>query len=619
MVAPMGFYKVLTLVSVLAATTATGLTTTTTTPSAAVLAGNCAADAAHIQALAATATFCTDIHDILQLAEDMSQAWAAAFNEVAEHGTHAEGETAAASNAWASAFQTLAEEWSHAWTQCPMALVDISATALSSSTSWATTFTSFAQHSTGHNGVGSAASSSNTWAYSYFKFFDVYAMTYGAVPSCSDVSLWADNYQTLYDHILLATVSWAAHFKSYSGSGYASKASAVNSWSAPFQRAAEVVDVASDIWSQTCTTAAAAEAEAASAAVAYMVGNFSNKIHQVPIGWSEVFENCASSTTCLAAAASSSNTWASQSSHMYFAHASALWSLALASDAARFNAASRVWAHSFGQIDLAAKEQSTSWTQLFLAANAAIIADLTPIAASASNNWAFFFQCLATAFDTASSAWTSLPVEVGTSDAWSDGFKDMAIQAEIAMVEWVKGFEGSSTALSLADTASASNSWAYVLNKLASHGASVSGLYASNLQVSAITPEYSAASAHWAASFLTLAQRASFAASEWAKPYAIGATTTLSALGTGATYSAADSWAYLFTVTSNTALASATEWNCVQCPSSWLPVFDFLLDAATSSPSPGAEWMSVLSLTAFPGSWLWAAMVITTDRATLAP
>eukprot|EP00971_Amphidinium_carterae_P347198 6489067-Amphidinium_carterae.1 len=265
----------------------------------------------------------------------MSNGWASEFTKVADAGKDAQAETAASCNAWGSAFTTLAEEWANSWKngdQCPMALVDISAAAETSTIAWTAPFISFTQNSADTNGVASAASSSNSWGDTWFKIFDVYAQTYGATTShgCSDVLTWADIYHHIYDHSVAATLSWATHFESYSGYGFSSKASAVNSWSwsVAFQHAAHAVDVSSGVWSQTCVTAPAAEAGAASDAVAYMVGNFSDKIHLVPDGWVKAFQDCPASTTCTNSASSGSNTWASLVYHTSFAHASAFWASA---------------------------------------------------------------------------------------------------------------------------------------------------------------------------------------------------------------------------------------------------------------------------------------------------
>mmetsp|Transcript_45677 Transcript_45677/g.102503 ORF Transcript_45677/g.102503 Transcript_45677/m.102503 type:complete len:114 (-) Transcript_45677:106-447(-) len=80
-----------------------------------------------------------------------------------------------------------------------------------------------------------------------------------------------------------------------------------------------------------------------------------------------------------------------------------------------------------------------------------------------------------------------------------------------------------------------------------------------------------------------------------------------------------DSWTYVLQLVSNRALASALHWSCAECPSSWLLVLDFFLDAASKAYAPPAEWMSILGMTEFPGSWLHATNVITSDTANLAP
>mmetsp|Transcript_45678 Transcript_45678/g.102509 ORF Transcript_45678/g.102509 Transcript_45678/m.102509 type:complete len:148 (-) Transcript_45678:763-1206(-) len=102
------------------------------------------------------------------------------------------------------------------------------------------------------------------------------------------------------------------------------------------------------------------------------------------------------------------------------------------------------------------------------------------------------------------------------------------------MVKWVKGFIGSTEDVSLSHAASASNSWVYAFNKLSSHGSALARLYAGKLAVDVATPEYLAASDHWAASWLTLAERAENTALAWAAPFTSGKTKALSDAGRGA-------------------------------------------------------------------------------------
>eukprot|EP00971_Amphidinium_carterae_P256024 5083274-Amphidinium_carterae.1 len=128
------------------------------------------------------------------------------------------------------------------------------------------------------------------------------------------------------------------------------------------------------------------------------------------------------------------------------------------------------------------------------------------------------------------------------------------------MVEWVKGFEGSTEDLSLSNAESASNSWVYAFNKLSSHGSALARLYAVNLVVDVATPEYLAASDHWAASWRTLAERAEHTAMAWEAAFAVGKTKALSDAGRGAILGATDNWAYVLQLVSNRALASSQQW-----------------------------------------------------------
>jgi len=576
------------------------------------MAGKAAGDAAHIQWLGmSSGAFCTDIGAILAQARESSVGWAKQFGNIAKSGVNAHGEAAGASNAWANAFQELSEAWATAWKNdkaCTSALADISEEARIASVAWKEAFDELSVLQVPF-AAGAAVSASNTWAYSFVVIFSSFASSIGEAhdTACVDVKDFAAVYQEVNEKMLNAMLGWASHFRSYDGTSYGEKASAVNSWADTLQRAADVINSASGTWAAGCQVSAT-EAEVASSAVAYLTSNFSSRLVTASEAWTKTFQGCAVHKACLASAASASNTWASITFSFAFGQASEKWRWsALDTDEAMVEKAAEVWASRLSEVIHGARLEAVVWSKLFYGSETLGVDTIAPFAASASNTWAWCFQTFGSALFMASETWSSSLTKA--SATWTVAYQEVALQMEPAMKAWSYGFLSSSSDLALSQAASASNSWVFALTMLSHHVSHIAHMHG---KLGDETMQgYLNVSNEWAQSFLTIAQTANETATQWVKAFS-SAPEELSDAASGSMLSSADSWAYLLSQISERTVVAGHTWTtrCEGCDDTWIAVEDFLLLVASSSNSPGRVWTELLGLSEFPDSWLNAIFEI---------
>jgi len=383
------------------------------------------------KAVSATAS-CADLPALVLQIRKASHRYATGFSALALKGVRAGDAMAAAqvSTAFAAVFAQLIDHWTKQQRRCPKAIKPLAAAMQVASEEWVHMYAVF-----GAGGLDAAILSSSEWAQAFIDAADGWHHMTAHIEDdlvCKSVPGSMKTLEQVVSSVTTSVHAWVAYFSKINGQDDA-EVHVMKDWLRPMEVILAHAKTTSLMWSHDCTASGLTvqQSQAAAAAVANFISDFSRRSLRVTQEWVQAFASC--SPQC-GHAVEQASIQSSGVIHMSdIAQVSTAWSLAFSgTDSAA--ATSAKWSQTYASLIRDVQAQSLTWSAALRTASGS---EPGVTVTSASNAWASSLQLLSVSFAVAAEGWLQTSQEHGSAK-WAESAGALVRAAGEAAQGWAE-------------------------------------------------------------------------------------------------------------------------------------------------------------------------------------